>query len=64
MIVEPEDVFYCHVSVDDIDEIAQKHLKDHQVVDQVTLYRPGDRPSYTTLLRYKLLQEAGACYPA
>ena len=39
-IVEPEDVFYCHLSVDDVAEITQKHLRDHQVVSRLLYTDP------------------------
>ena len=40
VIVQPEDVFYCHVSVDDIAEIAQQHLRDRQVVSRLLYTDP------------------------
>jgi len=40
LIVEPEDVFYCRVSEDDVTEITQKHLRDHQVVDRLLYIDP------------------------
>ena len=40
VIVEPEDVFYCHVSADDIAEITKKHLRDHQVVGRLLYIDP------------------------
>ena len=56
VIVEPEDVFYCHVSVDDIDEIAQKHLKGQQVVTRLLYTDPvtGQAiPHYSDINFYK-----------
>ena len=56
MIVEPEDVFYCHVSVDDIDEIVRKHLKSHQVVTRLLYTDPvtGQAiPHYSDINFYK-----------
>ncbi len=56
VIVQPEDVFYCHVSVDDIDEIAQKHLKGHQVVTRLLYTDPvtGQAiPHYSDINFYK-----------
>jgi len=40
VIVEPEDVFYCQVSVDDVPEIVQTHLRDHQVVSRLLYTDP------------------------
>ncbi len=40
VIVEPEDVFYCHVSVDDVAEITQKHLREHQLVSRLLYIDP------------------------
>jgi len=39
-IVEPEDIFYCHLSVDDVAEITQSHLRDHQVVSRLLYIDP------------------------
>ncbi len=39
-IVEPEDIFYCHLSVDDVTEITQRHLMDHQVVTRLLYTDP------------------------
>jgi len=54
--VEPEDVFYCHVSVDDIDEIIQKHLCAHEVVNRLLYIDPvtGQAvPHYSDINFYK-----------
>jgi NADH-quinone oxidoreductase subunit F len=40
VIVQPEDVFYCHVSVDDVSEIVHEHLRDHQVVSRLLYTDP------------------------
>ena len=40
VIVEPDDVFYCHLSVDDVTEITQKHLRDRQVVSRLLYIDP------------------------
>ena len=56
VIVQPEDIFYCHVSVDDVDEIAQKHLKDNQVVTRLLYTDPvtGQAiPHYSDINFYK-----------
>ena len=56
VIVEPDDIFYCHVSVDDVDEIAQKHLRDHQVVTRSLYTDPvtGQTiPHYSDINFYK-----------
>ncbi|OIP26051.1 MAG: hydrogenase [Dehalococcoidia bacterium CG2_30_46_9] len=56
VIVEPEDVFYCHVSVDDIDEIIQKHLCAHEVVNRLLYIDPvtGQAvPHYSDINFYK-----------
>ena len=41
VIVEPEDVFYCYVSTDDVPEIAQKHLIEGRVVDRLLYVDPA-----------------------
>ena len=33
-IVEPDDIFYCYLSVDDVPEIVRGHLKDNKVEDR------------------------------
>ena len=56
VIVQPEDVFYCHVSVDDINEIIQKHLRDHQVVSRLLYTDPETGqtvPHYSDINFYK-----------
>ncbi len=56
VIIQPEDVFYCHVSVDDIGEIIQKHLRDHQVVSRLLYTDPvtGQAiPHYSDINFYK-----------
>ncbi len=40
VIVEPEDIFYCRVSVDDVTEIAEKHLRERQVVSRLLYVDP------------------------
>ena len=34
-VVEPEGIFYAHVSVDDVPEIVQSHLQDRQPVERL-----------------------------
>ncbi|MFH0767963.1 MAG: NADH-ubiquinone oxidoreductase-F iron-sulfur binding region domain-containing protein [Chloroflexota bacterium] len=56
VIVQPEDIFYCHVSVDDVDEIVQKHLKGNQVVTRLLYTDPvtGEAvPRYSDINFYK-----------
>jgi NADH-quinone oxidoreductase subunit F len=56
VIVQPEDVFYCHVSVDDVSEIVQEHLRDHQVVSRLLYTDPvtGQAiPHYSDINFYK-----------
>jgi NADH:ubiquinone oxidoreductase subunit F (NADH-binding)/(2Fe-2S) ferredoxin len=38
VVIEPEDIFYSHVKVEDAPQIAQRHLRDGQVIDSL-LYR-------------------------
>jgi NADH-quinone oxidoreductase subunit F len=56
VIVQPEDVFYCHVSANDVPEIVQKHLRDHQVVSRLLYTDPltGQAiPHYSDINFYK-----------
>ncbi len=41
IIVQPEDIFYCHVSADDVPEICQRHLRDNQLVDRLLYTDPA-----------------------
>jgi NADH-quinone oxidoreductase subunit F len=55
-IVEPEDIFYCHLSADDVTEITQKHLRDHHVVDRLLYVDPvtgQSMPYYSEINFYK-----------
>ena len=55
-IVEPEDIFYCHLSVDDVAEITQNHLRDHQVVSRLLYIDPATGqaiPHYSDINFYK-----------
>ena len=59
VIVEPEDVFYCHVSVDDVPEIARKHLRDHQVETRLLYTDPMSGqaiPLYSAINFYRRQQ--------
>jgi NADH:ubiquinone oxidoreductase subunit F (NADH-binding)/(2Fe-2S) ferredoxin len=38
VVIEPEDIFYTHVKVEDAQPIARQHLRDGQVIDSL-LYR-------------------------
>ncbi len=40
VIVEPEGVFYCQVSADDVTEIAERHLRDHELVERLLYIDP------------------------
>ena len=40
VIIEPENIFYCHVSEDDATEIAERHLKNNEVVDRLLYTDP------------------------
>jgi NADH-quinone oxidoreductase subunit F len=56
MIVEPEDIFYCRVSIDDVAEIAEKHLRDHQRLDRLLYTDPVTRqaiPHYSDINFYQ-----------
>jgi len=56
VIMEPEDVFYCHVSADDVTEITQKHLREHQIVDRLLYTDPLDGqviPHYSDINFYQ-----------
>jgi NADH-quinone oxidoreductase subunit F len=56
VIVQPEDVFYCHVSVDDVNDIIQNHLRDHQVVSRLLYTDPETGqtvPHYSDINFYK-----------
>ena len=34
MVIEPQNIFYCHISPDDAAEIVAKTVADNQIVDQ------------------------------
>jgi NADH-quinone oxidoreductase subunit F len=56
VIVQPEDIFYCHVSVDDVSEIVQKHLRNNKVVSRLLYTDPvtGQAiPHYSDIDFYK-----------
>jgi len=40
VIIEPENIFYCHVSEDDVTEIAERHLKNNEIVDRLLYTDP------------------------
>jgi len=40
MIIEPEGVFYCRLSAEDVPEIVQGHLRDGEVVDRLLYVDP------------------------
>jgi len=40
VIVKPEDIFYCHVSADDVPEIVRDHLRDNKVVSRLLYTDP------------------------
>ncbi len=71
VIVEPEDIFYCRVSVEDVSEIVQKHLRDHQVVTRLLYTDPitgQTRPHYSDINFYQrqervLLRNCGRINP-
>ncbi len=71
VIIEPEDVFYCRVSVDDVPEVAQKHLRDHQVVSRLLYVDPitgQPKPRYSDIGFYQkqqrvLLRNCGQINP-
>jgi (2Fe-2S) ferredoxin len=35
VLVQPDDIFYCKVTEDDVPEIVQKHLKNNQIVERL-----------------------------
>ncbi len=39
-VVEPEGIFYTHVTVDDVSEIAQSHLRDGKPVERLFYHDP------------------------
>jgi NADH-quinone oxidoreductase subunit F len=41
VIVGPEDVFYCNVSVDDVPEIVQEHLRENRIVRRLLYVDPA-----------------------
>ena len=56
VIIQPDDVFYCRVSADDVPEITQKHLREHQVVSRLLYIDPmtGQAvPHYSDIDFYK-----------
>jgi NADH-quinone oxidoreductase subunit F len=58
-VVEPEDIFYTHVSVDDVPEIVQSHLRDGQPVERLFYKDPisGEAiPHYRDIPFYKKQQ--------
>ncbi len=40
VIVEPDDTFYCRVSVDDVPEIVQSHFKDNKILTRLLYTDP------------------------
>jgi len=52
MIVEPDNTFYCRVSVDDIPEIIQSHFREHKLVTRLLYTDPATRqaiPRYSDI---------------
>jgi len=56
-IVQPDDVFYCRLSVDDVPEIVEKHLRDNQVVSRLLYIDPATSkavPHYSDMKFYQM----------
>jgi len=56
VIIEPENIFYCHVSEDDATEIAERHLKNNEIVDRLLYTDPVTGqviPHYPDISFYK-----------
>jgi NADH-quinone oxidoreductase subunit F len=56
IVVEPEGIFYTRVSVEDVPEIAQSHLRDGQPVERLFYRDPVSRqavPNYKDINFYK-----------
>jgi NADH-quinone oxidoreductase subunit F/NADP-reducing hydrogenase subunit HndC len=56
IVVEPEGIFYTRVSVEDVPEIAQSHLRDGQPVERLFYRDPVSRqavPYYQDINFYK-----------
>ena len=39
VVIYPEGIWYKNVSVNDVDEIVERHLKNGQIVERLSLYR-------------------------
>jgi len=71
VMVQPEDIFYCHVSEDDVAEITQTHLRDNRVVNRLLYIDPASGqtvPHYSDINFYKkqqriLLRNCGQINP-
>jgi len=56
VIVEPESIFYCHVSEDDATDIAERHLKNNEIVERLLYTDPVTGqviPHYPDISFYK-----------
>jgi NADH-quinone oxidoreductase subunit F len=57
VLVEPEDIMYCQVSEDDVAEIVESHLKNHQVVDRLLYVDPASGQVIPRYADIKFFQE-------
>jgi NADH:ubiquinone oxidoreductase subunit F (NADH-binding)/(2Fe-2S) ferredoxin/Pyruvate/2-oxoacid:ferredoxin oxidoreductase delta subunit len=56
MIIEPEGIFYCDVTVEDIPEVVQAHLKESAIVERLLYKDPATKeaiPHYKDITFYK-----------
>jgi NADH:ubiquinone oxidoreductase subunit F (NADH-binding)/(2Fe-2S) ferredoxin/Pyruvate/2-oxoacid:ferredoxin oxidoreductase delta subunit len=56
MIIEPEGIFYCDVTVEDIPEVVQAHLKEGAIVERLLYKDPATKeaiPHYKDITFYK-----------
>jgi NADH-quinone oxidoreductase subunit F len=57
VILEPEDIFYCKVTEDDVTEIVQKHLQNNQLVDRLLYVDPTTGKAIPHYTDVKFFQE-------
>ncbi len=71
LIIEPDDIFYCEVKVEDVQEIIETHLEKGEVIDRLLYTDPqtGQHvPNYKDIMFYKnqqrvILQNCGHIDP-
>ncbi len=56
VLVQPDDIFYCHVTEDDVPEIVSSHLKKSRLVDRLLYVDPASGqtvPRYSDIMFFK-----------